>query len=120
MTTRVHLLPRTYEAILEFVLAHYDPLTFQSTVSDDDKKRILKKVHRLMDEGRKDDSSAALHEIPLTPPTAALALLEPDSSRKELRNCYNLADADKAFGADWLEMFEEYDGRCWKIGSQSR
>ncbi|MCC8165482.1 MAG: hypothetical protein LIQ31_04895, partial [Planctomycetes bacterium] len=90
---------------------HYNPRTFVSTVSDEEKLRIIDKVHQLFKEGRMEEGDDIHNGIPLTPAIAALALLEPGSTRDQLRKNYNLADADKAFGSDWLEMFEEYNGR---------
>ncbi len=111
MTTQMKLLRRNHKTVFALIHEHYNPDTFESTVNDEEKIRIIDEVHRLFDLGYIEESDKKLDEIPLTPAAAALALLEPGSARDELRKFYNMADADKAFGPDWLEMFEDYDGR---------
>lgn len=85
----------------------FDIRTFKSTMSDDEKARIRKKVHECQDRGDLDGASDWLGKLPLLPDIAMCILRDPAKGPEYLLEdgAFNLDDAEAFYGKDWIERY---------------
>lgn len=90
-------------------LPGYDEVNFESTMSDDEAEHWSDLSTELWKQGKRDEASEASGKIPLEP---GFALTQYVMLGREglLSAGFNLNDAEKAYGADWLERFEVGEG----------
>lgn len=83
-----------------------DYSTFQSTMHIDERHRIYAEAGALYDNGRRDEAFVLQRKIPLPPHMALNMLRDPlFGAAYLLDEGYNLADAAKCFGQDWMERY---------------
>lgn len=98
-------------------LPGYDVANFESTMSGEEARHWSDLAVQLRKQGKRGESSEAMGKIPLEP---GLALTQYVMLGREglLLSDFNLKDAEKAYGADWLDRFEVGTG-CLRLKKAS-
>ncbi|MCC8108074.1 MAG: hypothetical protein LIQ30_03300 [Planctomycetes bacterium] len=101
VSQKIRLRPTT----LPDFLPGYDEDTFISTMSDEEKDRIIEHYSELMDQGKEEEAEKVFDQIPCDP-SFILTQLVLLGREDFLEMGLNTADAEKAYGADWLDRFD--------------
>ncbi len=98
---KIRLSPST----LPSFLPGYDERAFVSTMSSEERSKILVEYGDLMDQGKEEEAERVWNRIP-DDPTFVLTQLVLLGREDFMELRLNTADAEKAYGADWLERFD--------------
>lgn len=98
---KIRLSPST----LPSFLPGYDESTFVSTMSDEERSKHLVEYGNLMDQGKEQEAKKLWKRVP-SDPTFLMTQLVLLGREEFLKLGFNTADAEKAYGADWLDRFD--------------
>lgn len=89
----------------------YDLTRGEWSMSQEEMRRIFDQAHPFAERGDWETYLAIIRKIPVTPNAALMAR---DDYGKEglLALGWNLADAEIAYGKDWLDNYKVDDGEC--------
>lgn len=91
-------------SLLRF-LPGYDVANFESTMSDEEASRLIDLHYALLKEGKEDEAHEVVRQIPAHPCHALTQLVMLGKEDIFVLDM-NLADAEKAYGPDWMDRFD--------------
>ncbi|MCC8164698.1 MAG: hypothetical protein LIQ31_00770 [Planctomycetes bacterium] len=100
----------TLENVDQFLAENFDGMNFVSTMSDEKRMEVVTRAAEAREAGDMEKYDDIMGEIPLDPRVVLWDLVNPLLGMDFLAEGFNLADVDKAFGADWREKFEVNNG----------